>query len=95
MSENEDVLDRIRDCVANVDSDGADKLVREALYDGVSPADIITKAISRGTEIVGKKFEVGEYFLTELVLVGEIVEKALAQQLPETSDGQIWFYFQY
>jgi len=85
----EDVLNRIRDCVANVDSDGADRLVREALHDGVSPADIITKAISRGTEIVGKKFEVGQYFLTELVLAGEIVEKTLAILTPHLGQANI------
>ena len=73
----ESVLDRLRDCVAALDSDCVNKTIKEALDSGISPSKIIANGISKGQEVVGEKFQRSEYFLSELVLAGEIVKEAL------------------
>ena len=57
------------------------KLTREALESGV-PADHILKALQEGTIAVGKKYEEGEYFLTELMAAGEFFKAGLEELRP-------------
>jgi 5-methyltetrahydrofolate--homocysteine methyltransferase len=63
--------------------------IDKALNQGVAPADIISNGLSPGLEIVGNKFEEGEFFLPELMLSGEIMKKALEKIRPHmaTTDG--------
>lgn len=44
-------------------------IVIKALDSGVDPVDIV-KAMSKGLEVVGEKYESGEYFLSELIMAG-------------------------
>jgi 5-methyltetrahydrofolate--homocysteine methyltransferase len=56
--------------------------INEALGMGISPADIISKGLSSGLEIVGQKFENGEFFLPELMLSGNIMKNAIDKLRP-------------
>jgi len=53
-----------------------------ALEKGISPADIISKGLSSGLEIVGNKFENGDFFLPELMLSGSIMKNAINKIRP-------------
>jgi len=44
-------------------------IVTKALGSGVSPVDVVN-ALSKGLELVGEKYERGEYFLSELIMAG-------------------------
>ncbi|MEM2915402.1 MAG: corrinoid protein, partial [Candidatus Bathyarchaeia archaeon] len=46
-------------------------IVTEALDSGIDPVDVVN-AMSKGLEIVGQKYETGEYFLSELIMAGVI-----------------------
>jgi 5-methyltetrahydrofolate--homocysteine methyltransferase len=59
------------------DLDGIGALVATCLKEGLSPEVIIQEGISRGLEIVGRKFEEGEYFLTDLIMAGQVVKQAM------------------
>ena len=50
--------------------------VSEALHEGTSTHDIL-KAIREGAESVGKRYEIGEIFLTDLMLSGAAMQEAL------------------
>ena len=52
--------------------DGAVENVKKALENKISPIEIVSKSIVEGMSIVGEKFEKGEYFLSELIVAGEI-----------------------
>jgi methanogenic corrinoid protein MtbC1 len=58
------------------------KTIDEALSQGVIPAEIISKGLSAGLEIVGEKFENGEFFLPELMLSGNIMKNAIDKIRP-------------
>jgi len=45
---------------------------------GSPPLEIIENGVSKGLDIVGNKFETGEYFLAELVMAGEVAKAAMA-----------------
>jgi methanogenic corrinoid protein MtbC1 len=58
------------------------KTVDDAISLGISAADIISKGLSPGLEIVGDKFEKGEFFLPELLLSGDIMKRVLDKIRP-------------
>ncbi|MCP4683623.1 MAG: cobalamin-binding protein, partial [Desulfobacterales bacterium] len=57
---------------------------------GVAPADIFSDGLSAGLEVVGNKFEEGEFFLPELMLSGNIMKNALDKIRPHmvTTEGR-------
>ncbi len=50
-------------------------LVKQLLEEGTDPKEII-EALCKGVEIIGEKFSKKEYFLTELVMAGEIFQQS-------------------
>ena len=71
MGNKEDLAKAVMD----LDEDSAYKLVEQLIKDGIEPKDIIG-ILREGVEVVGEKFNKKEYFLTELVMAGEIFSQA-------------------
>jgi len=90
MSSREELLEKIRDSIVNLDFDGSKELVRKALEAGVDPNEIISKCIAEAMNIVGEKYESGEYFLSELIVAGEIGKEIteMLKPLPQRGWGK-------
>jgi len=87
----ENMIDQIRENViqGRVSSDdegmeegmagqpGVTELVEQALESGVPIRDIVSKGLSGGMDIVGKKFEAGEYFIPDMLASAEAVGAAM------------------
>jgi len=71
MGNKEDLLK----AVIELDEDKAYYLVNQAIKDGTSPDEII-EILREGVEVVGEQFSKKEYFLTELVMAGEIFSQS-------------------
>ncbi|RLF18691.1 MAG: cobalamin-binding protein [Thermoprotei archaeon] len=83
MSNGErEILERIKRLLANIEIDKVPDAVKEALDKGIPPLKIINEALAPAMEIVGKKFEEGEYFLAELVAAGETFKEVLGMLRP-------------
>jgi len=67
----------VRDAVDRMDDDNIQDLVKDCLSRGIKPMEIIEEGISKGLDIVGEKFEEGEYFLADLIMAGEAVDVAM------------------
>jgi 5-methyltetrahydrofolate--homocysteine methyltransferase len=52
--------------------------VERALREGQDPVALLQGGVIRGLEMIGEKFESGEYFLPELLLGGKIAEGCIA-----------------
>jgi 5-methyltetrahydrofolate--homocysteine methyltransferase len=52
---------------------GVTELVEQALASGVPIRDIVSRGLSGGMDIVGQKFEAGEYFLPDMLASAEAV----------------------
>lgn len=55
--------------------------VKELLAQGVPPLEIV-QALQEGMTEVGRRFEKGEYFLTELILAGELMKSVMPSLEP-------------
>ena len=78
----EPVLDRIRRALVELDEEAFLSAVEEALQSGVSARRIVFEAMSKGMEEVGKLFEVGEYFLAEMIIAADMFKKAMSKLQP-------------
>lgn len=82
----------VRRAIDELDLDGIGMLVGACLEEGLTPEEIIQEGISKGLEIVGRKFEEGEYFLADLIMAGEVVKEAMpilkARMNPGDSSGK-------
>ncbi|MCS7111833.1 MAG: corrinoid protein [Ignisphaera sp.] len=81
------ILDRIRDSVASLDVDSTLSYVRDALNGGFDVKSIID-ALAMGMEIVGKRYEEGEYFVSDLIVAGEIFSEAMAILRPKIVESR-------
>lgn len=62
---------------AMIGQPGVTELVEKALASGLSVEDIITKGLSGGMNIVGQKFEAGEYFIPDMLASAQAVGAAM------------------
>ena len=67
----------VRKAIDELDLDGISLIVKQCLEEGLSPEEVIQEGISKGLEIVGGKFEAGEYFLADHIMAGEVVREAM------------------
>ena len=83
--ENEGLFDGMKTALVEFEVDSLKEMVREALDRGVRAEEIIS-VLSEGMDVVGEKFEVGEYFVTSLIIAGETMREALEVLEPFLSD---------
>jgi len=80
-------LQEITDTLVGLKSDEVVDLVKAKLKSGVEPHEVL-KALMVGMDKVGKLFEKNEYYLTELVLAGEMMKDALKVLGPKLKSDQ-------
>jgi methanogenic corrinoid protein MtbC1 len=86
MRSNKDsILESLRNCIVNLMSEDACRLARQAKDAGTPTELILTESVSAALEEVGRKYEQQEYFLSELVMAGEVANDVLKEILPATT----------
>lgn len=60
--------------LSDLDREESAREVENLLKQGVNPFEIIKKGLMRGMDLVGERFERGEYFLPELLRAAKVVE---------------------
>jgi methanogenic corrinoid protein MtbC1 len=73
----EQLLNGLKNAIVSFDIDNIKALADNALRQGVSAYDGVMNGMSRGMEIVGQKYQTGEYFLPELVMAGETFNEGM------------------
>jgi len=69
------VKEELLQAIAELEEEKSYTLIKKVLDEGVNPKEIID-ILRKGVEIVGEKFNKKEYFLTELVMAGEIFQQS-------------------
>jgi methanogenic corrinoid protein MtbC1 len=77
--------DQLINATADLDEDLVHTLTDQGLKDGLDPNDLLADC-QAGLEIVGQRFEEGDYYLSDLMLAGEIF-RTVADKLSESSGG--------
>ncbi len=78
---NEEALLSISSAMADVNFESTLRRCEEALSKGAK-ADDIVKALAEGMRVIGERFEAKEYFLSELIMAGEIMKEAQTMLKP-------------
>jgi len=73
--------EKLVNAIAEMDDEQAISLVKELLAQGADPIAVLDDCRT-AMEIVGKRFEKGEYFISELILAGEILKSISAEVKP-------------
>ncbi|MBE0431114.1 MAG: corrinoid protein [Dehalococcoidia bacterium] len=68
---------------------GVSELLDSALAAGLPIRDIITKGLSGGMDVVGQKFEAGEYFIPDMLASAEAVGAAMEVLQPRLASSGI------
>jgi len=89
MTYKKKVLEKLRDAIVNLDSDGVEEACKEALKNGVPAYRALIDGMAKGMEIVGQKYEAGEYFLAELIVAGETMKEGMAILEPHLKTGGV------
>ena len=66
---------KLSDAIAALDKDGVIKIVNEQLNEGRDPMELVEEART-GLEVVGSKYEKGEFFLIELMRAAQVFQAA-------------------
>jgi len=77
-----DAIKGVLDSVISLDIDGVAGQVSASLAAGADPRAVLNDGLSAGMRVVGERFQSGEYFLTELLLAGEVMKAGLVPLEP-------------
>jgi len=69
--------------------DGADELSKRALDNGVSPDDILQKALVPAMERVGKKFSENKIFVPQMLMSAKAMSMAMEHLKPFFQSGEV------
>ncbi len=83
------MAEKLIDAIAEMREEKALALAKEMLEAGTPPLQILEECRA-AMEIVGQRFEQGEYFIPELILAGEMLKAISAEVRPHiTQEGEV------
>ncbi len=68
---------------------GADELAKQALDQGISPNDVLEKALIVGMGNIGKKFSANQVFVPDVLMAAKAMTAAMAHLKPFLDSGQV------
>lgn len=71
------------------DQDGADELTAAAIEQGLSPDDVLQKALVVGMSNIGKKFSEGKAFVPEMLMAARAMKAAMVHLDPFFKSGKV------
>ncbi len=84
----EKCLVALKESLVNLDFTAVVEAAKEAMDAGIDPRTAIAKGMVPGMAMVGEKFESGEYYLSELVVAGEVMKQGLEIINPYLKGGE-------
>ena len=77
MANEKEILAKLRDCVVSFDVENVQKACEDALAAGIPAYKAIADGLSRGMEIIGRKYEAKDCFLADLIMAGETMKEGM------------------
>jgi len=71
------ILDKLSDAIVKFDIDEVKQDCKEALQNGIPAYEIVMEGLAKGIEVVGQKYECGDFFLSELIMAGETMKEGM------------------
>lgn len=89
MAGESKILGKLRDAIVALDIPGLQKACEEAITAGVPAYRAVIEGMAKGMEIVGQKYEEGEYYLAELIMAGETMREGMVVLEPHLTAGEV------
>lgn len=70
-------LTRLTDAVGELEEDEVREVLHQVMDEGGNQANEAMEACQKGMDIVGERFETGEYFVGDLIYAGEIMQESV------------------
>jgi corrinoid protein of di/trimethylamine methyltransferase len=83
-----ELLNKITDSLVEGEPDETVALTRQAMEQGMAPLTIINEGLVPGMNVVGDKFQCGDYFLPHLIIAANGMQQAMALLEPELKARQ-------
>jgi methanogenic corrinoid protein MtbC1 len=80
-------FDDLKTAMGNLDEEEVTRILGELTKQGGGDAGKALAACQEGMNIVGGKFETGEYFVGDLICAGELMNTAAAALKPQLAGG--------
>lgn len=80
---SQEIFAKLTNSLVDGDPDATFEATQEALAAGIEPMAIIKEGLIPGMNIVGEKFSCGEYFLPDLIIAADGMQKAMVLLEPE------------
>jgi len=87
MADENEILGRLRDAIVELDIPGLQEACKEAIATGIPAHRAVIEGMAKGMEIVGEKYEEGEYYLAELIMAGETMREGMVVLEPHLTAG--------
>ncbi|MBS7288331.1 MAG: corrinoid protein [Candidatus Freyarchaeota archaeon] len=82
------ILEKLKEAIVNLDINGVKEACREAIDAGIPAYKCVSEGMAKGLDIVGEKYEKGEYFLADLVVAGEAMKEGMKVLEPYLRAGE-------
>jgi methylmalonyl-CoA mutase cobalamin-binding domain/chain len=80
--DKQETLAKIANSLAELDSETLKKSLEDAAHNKISVQEIIREGLGKGMQIVGERYERGEYFLSELIMAGVTMREGMVLMEP-------------
>jgi len=77
----ENLFDEMKVALIEFRVDPLVEMIQAAIQKGI-PAEKVIEVLSEGMNVVGAKYQAGEYFVTMLIIAGEVMKEAMAVLKP-------------
>ena len=84
-----EILGRLKDAIVELDIPGIQEVCEEAIATGTPAYRAVVEGMAKGMEIVGQKYEEGEYYLAELIMAGETMREGMVVLEPHLTAGEV------
>ncbi len=86
MSEAE-IFERLKNCVVEMDADGAKAAADEAIAQNIDPVQCIDNGLAEGMKVISDKFDKAEIYVPQIILSAEAFTGAVDVLAPHIEGG--------
>jgi 5-methyltetrahydrofolate--homocysteine methyltransferase len=80
-------LEEISKAIIELDIDAMPELCKKAVMGGIPAYEVVVSGMAKGMNVVGEKYEAGEYYLAELIMAGETMKEGMKILEPHLKKG--------
>jgi 5-methyltetrahydrofolate--homocysteine methyltransferase len=87
--DKQEILEKISKAIIELDIDAIPELCKKAIEGGIPAYEIVISGMAKGMNVVGEKYEAGEYYLAELIMAGETMKDGMKILEPYLKTGTV------